>query len=328
MTNPATTRPRSWECITEAPDVAFTHGWRIYQVKGTKLYSPFTPLGYGDELPYNGVMDYCYFVPDYIDIWRLQFTNPLEEAIPVHETALTFGLVEGPFWRDQLMPYIHSAKCSRYKALCIVSRTPNHFLGAYNPNLPLIKYDDYPESLQAIQTQLIAQPNEPVKLPCYQLHVTFICTYNVARSPMAEKMFRQQLHERGVGDVVRVTSAGTDAFQTGGMDTRAAVQLIENGYATKHEPAKLSMQNLNADMVIAMDSYNARKLLNLGVPLDRLKFLRNFDRSADFATRDITNPCHDQDFEPTFQTIAAALPGLHGWVDNQLSRKAASNGYC
>jgi protein-tyrosine phosphatase len=181
--------------------------------------------------------------------------------------------------------------------------------------------------LQAIQTQLIAAPNEPVTLPNYKLHITFICTYNVARSPMAEKLFRQQLQERGLGGVVRVTSAGTDAFQTGGMDTRAAVQLIEHGYPTKHEPAKLSMQNLNADLVIAMDSYNARKLLNLGVPLDRLRFLRNFDSTADFSTRDITNPCHDQDFQPTFQVIAAALPGLHGWVDHQLARRP-NNGYC
>ncbi|PSN05646.1 protein tyrosine phosphatase, partial [Siccibacter turicensis] len=40
------------------------------------------------------------------------------------------------------------------------------------------------------------------------LHVTFVCTVNICRSPIAAKMFAQQLRHRGLGDAVRVISAG------------------------------------------------------------------------------------------------------------------------
>ncbi|RZI09377.1 protein tyrosine phosphatase, partial [Staphylococcus aureus] len=55
------------------------------------------------------------------------------------------------------------------------------------------------------------------------LHVTFVCTGNICRSPMAEKMFAQQLRHRGLGDAVRVTSAGTGNWHVGSCaDERAA----------------------------------------------------------------------------------------------------------
>ncbi|MCX6489542.1 MAG: protein tyrosine phosphatase, partial [Rhodococcus sp.] len=42
------------------------------------------------------------------------------------------------------------------------------------------------------------------------LHVTFVCTGNICRSPMAEKVFAAHLSEAGLSDAVRVPSAGTD----------------------------------------------------------------------------------------------------------------------
>ena len=42
-----------------------------------------------------------------------------------------------------------------------------------------------------------------------RLHITFVCTGNICRSPMAEKMFAHQITQRGLHDAVRVTSAGT-----------------------------------------------------------------------------------------------------------------------
>jgi len=39
------------------------------------------------------------------------------------------------------------------------------------------------------------------------LHVTFICSGNICRSPMAEKMFAHQIDKRGLSGAVRITSA-------------------------------------------------------------------------------------------------------------------------
>ncbi|ETB25810.1 hypothetical protein O983_09955, partial [Mycobacterium avium 09-5983] len=47
------------------------------------------------------------------------------------------------------------------------------------------------------------------------LHVTFVCTGNICRSVMAEKMFADQLRRRGLADAVRVSSAGTGNWHVG-----------------------------------------------------------------------------------------------------------------
>ena len=39
------------------------------------------------------------------------------------------------------------------------------------------------------------------------LHVTFICSGNICRSPMAEKMFAHQISERGLTDEARLPRA-------------------------------------------------------------------------------------------------------------------------
>ena len=52
-----------------------------------------------------------------------------------------------------------------------------------------------------------------------RLHVTFVCTGNICRSPMAEKMFADQIRQRGLGDAVRVTSAGTGDWHVAAAPT-------------------------------------------------------------------------------------------------------------
>ena len=77
------------------------------------------------------------------------------------------------------------------------------------------------------------------------LHVTFVCTGNICRSPMAEKMFAHQLAQRGLGDAVRVTSAGTGNWHVGnGADERAARVLRAHGYSTDHRAAQVDDDHL------------------------------------------------------------------------------------
>ena len=65
------------------------------------------------------------------------------------------------------------------------------------------------------------------------LHVSFVCTYNRARSVMAAAMFTHQLQQRGA--VVRVSSAGTRT-RTGylsGLDWRAGLWVEQAALAAK-----------------------------------------------------------------------------------------------
>jgi len=155
------------------------------------------------------------------------------------------------------------------------------------------------------------------------LHVTFVCTGNICRSPMAEKMFADQLRRRGLDDAVRVTSAGTGDWHIGsGADVRAARVLDAHGYPTDHRATQVTDDHLSADLVVALGRNHVRLLRQLGVEDGRIRMLRSFDPRSGAYALDVEDPYygdHD-DFEEVFAVIDAALPGLHDWVDEQLAR--------
>ena len=160
------------------------------------------------------------------------------------------------------------------------------------------------------------------------LHVTFICSGNICRSPMAEKMFAHQISERGLADEVRVTSAGTGGWHVGeGADNRANRVLHEHGYPTKHRAAQIDHDHLSADLVVALGRNHERILRDMGVAPTRLRILRSFDPRSGAHALDVEDPYYGthEDFEDVFAVIEAALPGLHDWVDEQLAGRGIAS---
>lgn len=159
-----------------------------------------------------------------------------------------------------------------------------------------------------------------------RLHVTFVCTGNICRSPMAEKMFAHQIDERGLSDVVRVSSAGTAGWHVGSAaDERANRVLRAHGYPTDHSAAQVDVDHINADLVIALARNHVPLLEQLGVAPERIRMLRSFDPRSGAYVLDVDDPYYgdSRDFETTFTAIEASLPGLHTWVDQQLARDGA-----
>ncbi|MEB3020901.1 low molecular weight protein-tyrosine-phosphatase [[Mycobacterium] crassicus] len=154
------------------------------------------------------------------------------------------------------------------------------------------------------------------------LHVTFVCTGNICRSPMAEKMFAHQLAQRGLGEAVRVTSAGTADWHVGkGADERTNRVLRDNGYPVEHCAAQVGDDHMAADLVVALGRNHVGLLQGLGIPAERIRMLRSFDPRTGAAVPDVDDPYYggQADFEQSFTVIAAALPGLHAWVDGRLA---------
>lgn len=160
------------------------------------------------------------------------------------------------------------------------------------------------------------------------LHVTFVCTGNICRSPMAEKMFAHQIEQRGLADAVRVTSAGTGGWHIGApADERAGHTLQAHGYPTAHAAAQLDDDHLSADLVLAMGRNHQRILTDLGVPTERLRMLRSFDPRSGAQVLDVEDPYYgtQADFDDVFRVIDASLPGLHDWVDEQLDARGLAS---
>ncbi len=159
-----------------------------------------------------------------------------------------------------------------------------------------------------------------------ELHVTFVCTGNICRSVMAEKMFADQVRRRGLGDVVRVTSAGTGNWHVGSCaDERASKVLREHGYPTDHCAAQVETDHLDADLVVALARNHVRMLRQLGVDDARIRMLRSFDPRSGAHAPDVDDPYYGDaaDFEEAFAVIEAALPGLHDWVDARLAENGS-----
>ena len=160
------------------------------------------------------------------------------------------------------------------------------------------------------------------------LHVTFVCSGNICRSPMAEKMFAHQLDERGLAGAVRVSSAGTGGWHAGDpADQRAVHVLREHGYPSAHRAAQLDDDHLAAHLVVALGRNHVRMLTDLGVPGDRLRMLRSFDPRSGAHALDVEDPYYgtQDDFEEVFTVISSSLPGLHEWVDEQLATRGVAS---
>ncbi|MGL6236216.1 MAG: low molecular weight protein-tyrosine-phosphatase [Segniliparus sp.] len=154
-----------------------------------------------------------------------------------------------------------------------------------------------------------------------KLHVTFVCTGNICRSPMGEQMLRTRLEKLDWGHNVLVTSAGTTRWEVGNpIDHRAAATLAKHGHPpfAEHVAKAVAPEHLEADLVLALADNHFTDLSKHGVPGDRLRMLRSFDPDA--AGSEVADPYYGSSagFETTYAQIEAALPGIIDWLESRL----------
>lgn len=152
------------------------------------------------------------------------------------------------------------------------------------------------------------------------MHVCFVCTGNICRSPMAAVVFTAALHKAGLADSVRVSSAGTDAWHVGNpADPRTMQVLRRAGYRCRHTAAQLGPQHLSADLLVALDAEHLRALHQLVGDPERIALLRSFDPSAG-GDLDVPDPYFGArgGFDEVFAMVCAAVPGLLAWVRQRL----------
>lgn len=144
------------------------------------------------------------------------------------------------------------------------------------------------------------------------VHVSFVCTGNICRSPMADRIFAAAVDRAGLSEAVRVTSAGTGSWHVGDdADPRARAELERHGYSSTHTARHVDDDILSADLLIALDSGHARALRSLGADPSRVHLLREFDPDAS-GDRSVADPYYGsaRDFAEVREQIEASVPGL------------------
>jgi protein-tyrosine phosphatase len=152
------------------------------------------------------------------------------------------------------------------------------------------------------------------------LHVCFVCSGNICRSPMAAIMFREHLRRAGLADRVRVTSAGTGPWHAGEpADPRARATLAARGYDGEHIAAQIDEDRLAADLLLAADTGHLRMLRREVDDPGRVRLLREFDPTAGPGA-EVPDPYYGGDggFDEVLDMLERAVPGLLEWVREQL----------
>ncbi|MFI0486027.1 low molecular weight protein-tyrosine-phosphatase [Actinomadura sp. 9N215] len=145
--------------------------------------------------------------------------------------------------------------------------------------------------------------------------VTFVCTGNICRSPIAEWVLRHHVEDEGLD--VEVDSSGTGGWHVGDQaDERTVAALRRAGYRSAHiarqfEPGWFGRY----DLIIALDEGHRRALSSMAPDEEtrgRIRMLREFDPDAAPSDLDVPDPYYGgrADFDLVLEQVEAAVPGV------------------
>ena len=147
------------------------------------------------------------------------------------------------------------------------------------------------------------------------IHVLFVCTGNICRSPTAEGIFRKLAEDAGAGETIIADSAGTHGYHIGEPpDPRAQAAAAKRGYdlsglrARRFERADFQ----HFELILAMDTDHYSILSRMAQPSSghRLKLMMSYARR--FAGPDVPDPYYGgpQGFERVLDMLEDAARGL------------------
>ncbi|RMH12141.1 MAG: low molecular weight phosphotyrosine protein phosphatase [Planctomycetota bacterium] len=128
----------------------------------------------------------------------------------------------------------------------------------------------------------------------------FVCMGNICRSPMAEAIFTHLARKRGLLDQFEVDSCGLGGWHVGERaDPRAIATCAKHGIAVSSVARQFdpAADPARFDLLLAMDSSNARGLIDLGTPEAKVRLMRSFDPELAELAQDPGNQRHRRDLD-------------------------------
>src|SRR6478672_1093739 len=149
------------------------------------------------------------------------------------------------------------------------------------------------------------------------LHVTFVCSGNICRSPMGHVILQRLVDDAGIAEDVRVSSSGTGDWHVGEhADPRTVEVLAEHGYdGSRHRAREFDPDEFDdLDLVLASDEGH----------------VRTFDPEAVAAgTLETGDPWYGgpEHFARCFAEVEAACHGILHHVRDQLDGRLAGRAH-
>ena len=155
------------------------------------------------------------------------------------------------------------------------------------------------------------------------IRVVFVCTGNICRSPTAEAVLRQRVHEAGLSEAIEVSSAGTGGWHVGDdADARTLKALRGRGYDLRHSARHFRPSWFDDyDLIVALDADHLRDLRAMR-PHSDVRRLRDWDPDG---PGDVPDPYYgDRDgFEEVLDMVERSCEGLLEELRGRLDQASA-----
>ena len=156
------------------------------------------------------------------------------------------------------------------------------------------------------------------------MNILVVCTGNICRSPTAEAVLRKKLSDAGLGEEVRVDSAGTHGYHVGQMpDQRSAAVAIARGYdLSKIRSRQFKDDDYeNFDVILAMDCGHLQALTSGKPDTARIDVMLYMEFSQNYPGESVPDPYYggDQGFEQVLDMIEEGADTLiNHWYPQSL----------
>lgn len=144
--------------------------------------------------------------------------------------------------------------------------------------------------------------------------VLFICTANIVRSFLAERILKGKLAKFQRGDIF-VQSAGMMDMQGAPGDPTAEKLLAEHGFDGRFHTSRLLSEELleQADLIAVMEDSQRRQLITVYPRFEeKIRLLKSFARDYDGVNTDIKDPYKQSiyNYRLCFAEIYTAVDGM------------------